>query len=122
MPTDPKKRRWLFIGLPVALVIIAAIAVGVVVGVDKANKAKSNPGTGSSSGSDATTGGGGGGSTTDSGTPGQDDTASNPNLTQGSGQSGSTVTTDLGAQFTYTNDFGGSWAQDPENPYSVSLA
>jgi hypothetical protein len=121
MPTDPKKRRWLFIGLPVALVIIAAIAVGVVVGVDKANKAKSNPGSGSSSGSDTTTGGGGG-STADSGTPGQDDTASNPNLTQGSGQSGSTVTTDLGAQFTYTNVFGGSWAQDPENPYSVSLS
>jgi glucan 1,3-beta-glucosidase len=119
MPTDPKKRRWVFIGIPVALVVIAAIAVGVVVGVDQANKAKARSETGASG--SGTTKGGGGGASTDTGTPGQDDTASNPYLMAGTGQAGSTVTTDLGAEFVYSNDFGGSWAQNPEDPYSVSL-
>jgi glucan 1,3-beta-glucosidase len=121
MPTDPKKRRWVFIGIPVALVVIAAIAVGVVVGVDQANKAKARSETGASGSGTTKGGGGGGGASTDTGTPGQDDTASNPYLMAGTGQAGSTVTTDLGAEFVYSNDFGGSWAQNPEDPYSVSL-
>lgn len=119
MPTDPKKRRWVFIGIPVALVIIAAIAVGVVVGVDQANKAKARSETGASGSKPTSVGGGG--SSSDSGTPGQDDTATNPYLTAGAGQAGSTVTTDLGAEFIYLNDFGGHWAQNPEDPYSVRL-
>jgi hypothetical protein len=31
------------------------------------------------------------------------------------------VTTDLGVQFLYTNQWGGGWAMDPMNPYNVSL-
>jgi hypothetical protein len=118
MPTDRKRRRWLFIGVPVALVIIAAIIVGVLIGIDQNNKPKS--GSGSSAGSGGGTTGDGNGTPTDTGTTGLDDTSSNPYLTAGTGKSGSTVTTDLGVQFDYVNNFGGEWAQNPENPYSVS--
>jgi hypothetical protein len=38
----------------------------------------------------------------------------------GSGSNGSIVTTDLDVNFTYVNWYGGNWAQDPLNPYSVS--
>lgn len=123
LPSDPKKRRWVLWGIPIAVIIIAGIAVGVAVGVSQGNK--STLGSGTSSGSGAGTGGspGGGGGSTGTGSgdsPAQDNPASNPNIETGSGGSGSTVTTDLGVQFTYSNDFGGSWSQNPDDPYSVS--
>jgi hypothetical protein len=117
MPTDPKKRKWLFIGVPVALVIIAAAVIGAVVGIDQSNKPRS--GSGASSGSGATTGGGG--STGSTGTPGLDDTSNNPYITAGSGKTGGQVTTDLGVTFEFQNNFDGDWAQNPEDPYSVSF-
>lgn len=113
VPTNPKKRRALFIGVPVAVVLIAAIVVGVVVGVTRKHS-----GSGSSSA-------GSGGSTS------QDPNAGSPTATdasgavptivasEGQGGDGSTVKTDAGAEFTYQNSFGGFWAQDPNNPYSV---
>jgi glucan 1,3-beta-glucosidase len=118
MPTDKKKRRWVFIGVPVALVIIAAIIVGVLVGIDQNNKPKS--GSKSAAGSGTGTGGGTG-ETTNTSTSGLDDTARNPFITRSSGKTGDTVTTDLGMKFVFTNNFDGNWDQDPEDPYSVSL-
>lgn len=126
IPSDPKKRRWVFWGIPIAVILIAGIAVGVAVGVTQGNKSTTGGSTGSSSGNGGSTGGGTGGTGTGTGTgtgsgdtPAQDDPASNPFITTGSGESGSAVTTDLGVQFTYSNDFGGSWSQNPDDPYSV---
>lgn len=129
VPTDPKKRKWMFWGIPIAIILIAGIAVGVAVGVSQSQKTTTGSGatTGAGTGGTGTTtgGGGGGGSTgtgtgTGSGEPtAQDNTASNPFLTTSSGAGGSTVTTDLGAKFTFQNDFGGSWSQNMEDPYSV---
>ena len=121
MPTDPRKRKWLFIGVPVALVVIAAIIIGVLVGVDQNNKPKS--GSGSSAGSSTGTGSGGGSTApTSTGAPGQDDTSSNQYITAGSGKTGGKAMTDLGVEFDFRNDFDGEWAQNPEDPYSVSIA
>jgi hypothetical protein len=107
VPSDPTKRRWLFFGVPIGLVVAAGIAIGVVVGVNKR-------GNSNSSGSDSSSSGGGSGTNTT--------TYYNTTLygTAGSGTNGSTVTTDLGVTFTYVNGFEGSWAQDPLHPYTVS--
>ncbi|KAK4689910.1 glucan 1,3-beta-glucosidase, partial [Tremellales sp. Uapishka_1] len=107
IPTNPTKRRWLFFGLPVGLVVVAGIVIGVVVAISHkptttGSKGKSSSGSTSSPTSTAS--------------------YSPPEVTAtaGSGSAGSTVTTNLGVQFTYANDFGGSWAQDPSQPYNVS--
>ena len=118
MPTDKKKRRWVFIGVPVALVIIAAIVVGVLVGIDQNNKPKSGSKTSAGSGTEI---GGGAGDSTNTSTSGLDDTSRNPFITRSSGKTGDTVTTDLGMKFVFTNNFDGNWDQNPEDPYSVSL-
>ena len=107
----------MFIGVPVALVIVAAIIVGVLVGIDQNNKPKS--GSSSSAGSGAGTGGGTA-KPTSTGTPGLDDTSNNPYVTTSSGKTGGKAITDLGIEFDFYNSFNGDWAQDPENPYSVS--
>ncbi|KAK8843498.1 hypothetical protein IAR55_007158 [Kwoniella newhampshirensis] len=116
IPTNPTKRRWLFFGVPIGLVVIAAVAVGVVVGTQHKSSSSSSSGSGSGAAggtsSGATKNGTGKGQTTT--------TAFNPFITTGSGKNGTTVTTDLGVNFTYINGFGGSWAQDPYNPYHVS--
>ena len=118
-----KRRKWLFIGIPAVLVIAAAIAVGVYFGTRK-NGSSSNGdgGTGSSGSGAGGSSGGGAGSGTGTGAGGN---GANADLSQfgvkSSGTDGSTVTTDTGATFTYNNPFGGSWAQDPYNPYSVRV-
>ncbi|WVQ73642.1 hypothetical protein IAR50_003222 [Cryptococcus sp. DSM 104548] len=115
IPTSPTKRRLLFFGVPLFLVIVAAVVVGAVVGTQK-NKSNSAASSGSSdsaeSGSDS------GGSGASSGSSSQD--TWNAYVQTGNGGDGSTVTTDLGAEFTYTNAFGGTWSQNPYDPYSVS--
>lgn len=128
VPTDPKKRRWIFWGIPIGLILVAGIAVAVVVTVSKQKQAASG-GTGSGSGSANGTTTRTGSGTAKSTKTGSATNAAKPSATvittnfgvAGNGADGSTVTTDLGAQFTYTNGFGGTWAQDPENPYNVSL-
>ena len=117
MPTDKKKRRWVFIGVPVVLVIIAAIIVGVLVGIDQKNKPKS--GSSSSTGSGAGTGGGTA-KPTSTGIPGLDNTSNNPYITTSSGQTGGKAVTDLGVEFDFANSYNGDWAQNAESPYSVS--
>jgi len=117
LPTNPKKRKWVLIGVPVALVVIIGAVVGAVVAVLESHKSTtSNGGSGSSGASGGTSGAS---STTGSGA------TSGTNTTEfgvaGAGGTGTTVTTDLGVTFTYVNNFGGSWAQSPGNPYSVSI-
>jgi hypothetical protein len=100
LPTNPTKRKWLFIGVPVILVLVAAGAgVGAYFATKKPAAAKS--GSGGASGGTAS------------------DAPVNFGVA-GTGKTGSVVTTDLGVTYTYTNPFDGSWAQNPQNPYSVS--
>ena len=115
-----KRRKWLCIGIPVVVIVAAAVAVGVYFGTRK-----SGTSSGSNGSSGAGSGGSGSGSGGSSGTgngSGNGQGAANNNVffgVKGSGATGSTVTTDLNTTFTYTNTFGGNWAQDPMNPYSV---
>lgn len=115
---DKKKRskRWLWILL--GLLALLAVGLGVGLGVGLTRNKKNGSG-GSSSGSN-------GG---DSGAPGPaasgaDNIPGVPNQVSpgaGSGTNGSIVTTDRGVNFTYINNFGGKWAQDPDNPYKVGM-
>ncbi|WRT68809.1 uncharacterized protein IL334_005789 [Kwoniella shivajii] len=111
IPTNPTKRKWLFIGLPVVLVVIAGVAIGVVVATQK------KPSSSSSSGGTKSTSGTTSGGTSKTGGTSQ---AWNQYVTPSSGGDSDTVTTDLGVQFKYVNKFGGHWAQNPYDPYSVS--
>ncbi|WWD06575.1 hypothetical protein V865_004668 [Kwoniella europaea PYCC6329] len=112
IPTNPTKRKLLFFGVPVILVIIAGIAIGVVVGTQhKPSSDSSSSSGGSSKGSTGNTNGG---------TGGNSQTTWNQYIKPSSGGDGDTVTTDLGVQFKYVNKFGGHWAQNPYDPYSVS--
>ncbi|WWC91478.1 uncharacterized protein L201_006424 [Kwoniella dendrophila CBS 6074] len=114
IPTNPTKRKLLFFGVPLALVVVAGIVIGVIVATQ--HKTSTNNGSGSSSGS-----GKNGTSSTNGGTKnGGSQTTWNQYIKTSSGGDGDTVTTDLGVQFKYSNKFGGHWAQNPYNPYSVS--
>ena len=110
IPSNPTKRRWLFWGVPIGLVIIAGIAIGAAVAVSKSNqdKTKAPSPTASSTGSTNSTGG----ATTD--------VPDNNFDVKGSGSDGSAVQMADGGSFTYSNSFGGTWAVDPYDPYSVS--
>lgn len=111
VPANPTKRRWLFFGLPIALVIIAGIAIGTAVGVSKSNQ-NATGGSDSSKGS-------GNGSNGNRTAVGGTNVSSNWGV-KGSGEHGSTVVMQEGGSFVYTNEFGGSWSVDPYDPYSVS--
>lgn len=130
-PTDPKKRRWIFWGIPISLVLIAGIAIAAVVVISKQKQSASgDAGTTSANGTvtgtakhSTKTGTGKTSSTTATGkaTKPTPTTITNNFGVAGNGGDGSTVTTDLQATFTYTNGFGGTWAQDPQNPHNVSF-
>ncbi|ODN81033.1 hypothetical protein L202_03131 [Cryptococcus amylolentus CBS 6039] len=118
IPTNPTKRRLLFFGVPLLLVIVAAVVVGAVVGTQK-NKSSSSSSGGSSGFSDSSgSGSDNSGSGNSDGSSSQDTWSSY--ITTGSGGDGSTATSDLGNEFTYTNQYGGTWSQNPYEPYSVS--
>lgn len=113
LPSNPKKRKAVLIGVPITIVLIIAIAVvGIYFGVIKPKSTTGSNSSGSSgsngNGNGTTTNGGAGTSTTYFGVA-------------GTGKTGSVVTTDQNVNFTYTNNLGGSWAQNPQNPYSVSF-
>lgn len=113
IPTNPTKRRLLFFGVPILLVIVAAAIIGGVVGSQKHHSSDNGSSSGAiPSGTSGTSGGGGSNSTSDT-----NGTTWNTFVQPGSGGDGSTVTTDLGVNFT----FGGTWAQNPYDPYSVCL-
>nr|XP_019009605.1 exo-beta-1,3-glucanase [Kwoniella pini CBS 10737]OCF48386.1 exo-beta-1,3-glucanase [Kwoniella pini CBS 10737] len=104
IPTNPTKRKLCFFGIPLLLVIIAGIVIGVVIATQH------KPSSGSKSSSNGTK--------TNNGNGGQ--TTWNQYVEPSSGGDGDIVTTDLGVQFQYQNKFGGHWAQNPYDPYSVS--
>lgn len=117
IPTNPTKRRLLFFGVPILLVIVAAAIIGGVVGSQKHHSSGNGSSGGAiSSGTSGTSGAGGSNSTNDT-----NGTTWNTFIQPGSGGDGSVVTTDLGVNFTYLNAFGGTWAQNPYDPYSVCL-
>ncbi|KLO12560.1 glycoside hydrolase [Schizopora paradoxa] len=101
------RRRWLWLAAIGLVVVAAAIAVPVGVVVSKNNNDKSssssNGGTGSGSGNGGGSGGGSGGS--------------GGNLAT-TGGNGSTITTVDGSTFTYINNFGGFWVDDPNDPFN----
>ncbi|WVQ81392.1 hypothetical protein IAT38_003516 [Cryptococcus sp. DSM 104549] len=124
IPESRTKRRLLFWGVPILVVVIAGAVIGGVLGSQKKSSgsaAGSSSGSGSGSGnSDGGSGSSGGGSSTGNTDGGSSQATWNSFIQPGSGEDGSTATTDLGVEFTYTNSFGGSWAQNPYDPYSVS--
>ncbi|KAL1410922.1 hypothetical protein Q8F55_001865 [Vanrija albida] len=108
------KRKWLWILL--GLLAVLAIGLGVGLGVGLTRNKKSSSG-GSSSGNNN------GGGAPGPAASGSDNIPGVPNQVSpsaASGLDGSFVTSDRGVNFTYVNKFGGKWAQDPDNPYSVS--
>ncbi len=129
-----KKRKWIWFGTGLALLIVLAVVIPVVYTVVHKQQIRSGISSSSSSNPTSTsTSSGGTGTNTGTGTGTQTTTTFNPidpltgpdpsNLSPQSGTSGSTVTTYVNgtkATFTYTNNFGGSWAIDPLNPWNVS--
>jgi glucan 1,3-beta-glucosidase len=108
MPTNPTKRRWIFCGIPALILVIVAVAIGVVVALRHSPTSTSTSGSGLGS------------------SPSSPKSSSGTNSSDlasfgiaGTGKNGTIVTTDLGVNYTYINWFGGSWAQNPESPYSV---
>ncbi|KAI3602122.1 glycoside hydrolase family 5 protein [Moniliophthora roreri] len=95
----PSRRKPIIIGaIVVAIVVIAAIGVGVYF----ARKGKGKDGGGSSSSSSSST------------TP-----PANGGVVQAvTGGDGSEVTLEDGTTFTYSNPFGGYWYHDPEDPFN----
>lgn len=101
-----RKKLLIFGGLIAFVIIAAAIAIPVGVVVSKNNKNnKTSSGTGSTANPTAT-----------NNPDGTNDPPKNKNPTTGG--DGSTVTTEDGSTFTYSNKFGGIWVSDPEDPFN----
>ncbi|KAG7445616.1 glycoside hydrolase [Guyanagaster necrorhizus] len=90
-----RRKKILIISLCVLAVVVIAVAVPVATVLIK------KKGHGSSSSSNGSSGGG----------PGSGNTAT-------SGTTGSLITMSDGTTFTYTNTFGGDWAEDPTSPFT----
>jgi len=102
------------------IIVIAGIAVGVVVAVNNQHKSNITGTTGSGGAVNRT----GSGTKTNGGAVTPSSTAKIANSgygVPGNGGNGSIVKTDLGVEFTYVNQWGGNWAMDPLNPYTVSM-
>jgi len=104
------RRKKLLLSILAVLVIIAAVLICVGLLVIRKNKS-SNDGVNSNS------------SAGDHGTTKPSATATAPPTTPSntqpiSGGDGSTVTTEDGTTFTYTNSFGGFWVDDPNDPFN----
>lgn len=119
VPANKTKRRWLFFGVPIGLVIVAAIAIGAAVGASKSKQDSTVAPAGAANGTSTTRR-----STRTSTSAKASATSAAPVANNfgvaGSGADGSTVEMAEGGSFTYSNSFGGTWAVDPANPYSVS--
>ncbi|OCB90963.1 glycoside hydrolase [Sanghuangporus baumii] len=106
--TGKSRRMWWIAAGVAALIVAAAVAipVGLVVGrKDSQNRAAQN------SGSDDGNNNGNGNSTDPS-------DANPPTVAVTTGGDGSTVTTEDGSTFTYSNKFGGFWVSDPHDPFN----
>jgi len=109
-----RRKPWVWV---VAAAAIVAIVVAVIVPVYFKVIKKSNSSSSSSPDHSGGSSSGGGSSSTGNGAGG----AANPGLGQSAaimGGDGSTVTTETGSTFTYTNSFGGFWVQDPNDPFN----
>ncbi|CAA7262821.1 unnamed protein product [Cyclocybe aegerita] len=90
-----RRRKLMWVGAGALAIIVIGVATGLGVSLSKKNGE-------SSSGSSSSGSGGGSGSSA-----------------AVTGQSGSVVTMEDGTKFTYTNDFGGDWAEDPKQPFTA---
>ncbi|KAL5512513.1 hypothetical protein ACEPAG_3166 [Sanghuangporus baumii] len=103
------RRMWWVVAGVAALIVVAAVAipVGVVVGrKDSHNRAAQNSPSSNNNGNN------GNGNSTDP------NSANPPTVAVTTGGDGSTVTTEDGSTFTYTNKFGGFWVSDPRDPFN----
>lgn len=117
--SNPKRKRNMIL-LGVAIVLAIAIAVGVGVGVSQSKNGKNDSANAGKSAETSLDAGGDVASTAPPANPSTPVTNTTAPVRGGSGKSGSLVTTDLNVTFTYVNDFGGSWAYDPDSPFNVS--
>lgn len=101
-----KKRKKLFLILG-GVAALAIVAVAVAVPVALKSKKSSPSGSSSSSSSSGSTGSG----------PSDGPTNSGPKSGV-TGGDGSIITTEKGTTFTYVNKFGGTWYDDPDDPYN----
>lgn len=133
--SSKKKKKWVWIGSIIGIVVVLAVAIPVVYTViHNQQNGKTAAGTGASKNGTSTAGPS---TNTTTGTGGSvtkvDNSIFNPvnplsvpdptQLAAQSGTDGSTVTTYINGTkttFTYRNQFGGSWAVDPMNPYNAS--
>ncbi|KAG8945354.1 hypothetical protein FRC04_000889 [Tulasnella sp. 424] len=103
-----RKKLFFILGGLAALVIIAvAVAVPVALTHKKSSSGSSSSSSSSSSGPSTTGSGQNGGPT-----------SSNPTTNAVTGGDGTTIKTENGTTFTYVNKFGGTWYDDPNDPYN----
>ena len=113
-----KSRRNKLLCALVAALILIVVVVAVVPAVILTRHKKSNTNISSSpsaSPSPSGSSGDNGNSTSGDGGDGSDDSNYDPSIT--SGKTGSLIKMDNGAIFTYKNDFGGEWSEDPKKPF-----
>jgi hypothetical protein len=114
-PGAARNRKWLWASLVALGVLGVALGVGLGVGLNvnkKSGADKSGAGSSAPSGDVATT--------APPANPSTPITNTTDPVRGGSGGNGTIVTTDLNVTFTYVNEFGGTWAYDPVNPFNVS--
>ncbi|KAJ7740225.1 exo-beta-1,3-glucanase [Mycena maculata] len=91
-PNRSRRKKIIIISLCLLAVVVIAVAIPVALSGSKKDAPSSTSGSNSSS-----------------------NTSSGPTT----GTSGSLITMDDGTTFTYQNNFGGSWAEDPSSPFSL---
>ena len=109
-PRVRSRRRWWIIGGAVAAAIVAGVVVVVVLLV--ANHHKSDSDSSVSGGSSK------GGKPSGAGDAQPEASGKPTSAIVKTGGDGSTVTTEDGTTFTYSNPFGGYWYWDPEDPFN----
>ncbi|BEI80115.1 hypothetical protein CcaverHIS002_0106440 [Cutaneotrichosporon cavernicola] len=110
-----RNRKWLWVSLAALAAVGVALGVGLGVGLN-VNKKGADKGSASAGGEPS----GDVASTEPPANPSTPVTNTPNPVRGGTGGNGSVVTTDLNATFTYLNEFGGTWAYDPTNPFNVS--
>lgn len=100
--SNKAKKVKIAIGATLAILVVAGIVLALLFTVGPLKKTASSNGTS-------------GGSTSNTGDSA--DTGGESIDAKYTGQSGSLVTLEDGSTFTYSNDFGGDWAGDPQKPF-----
>ena len=97
------------------ILIVVVVAVVPAVILTRHKKSNTNISSSPSASPSPSSSGDNGNSTSDDGGDGSDDSNYDPSIT--SGKTGSLIKMDNGAIFTYKNDFGGEWSEDPKKPF-----